>query len=70
MKHRTKEEIEEMARKAAKRDIALLRECGLPVTLELVRAMARKAAEAQAEAALSVPDQEQEKPDASTERRS
>lgn len=70
MKHRTKEEIEEMARKAAKRDIALLRERGLPVTLELVRAMARKAAEAQAEADLSVPDQKQEKPDASTERRS
>lgn len=68
MKYRTKEEIEELAAKAAQRDLALLMESGLPVTLELVKAMARKA-EAQVRADLFGADQE-ERSDASTERRS
>jgi hypothetical protein len=59
MRQRTPEELEALARQAAKRDLAALRESGVPVTSELVKAMARQAAMAQARADLAALEQEQ-----------
>jgi len=57
MRQRSDEELATLARQAAERDIARLLESELPITKELITAMARRAAETQAAADLTAPEQ-------------